>query len=131
MTRITVTTIVFGLPQGQRSSQVDLCLPASTLRLRDLIAYKVAQEVAEVTAGQRPGLSGEYLSPEALVGATAPAMLSPGAVEDEIQRAQQAFAARAYMIVMDERRLLDPEALLAVRPGVRIEFIKILPLVGG
>src|SRR5688572_13068893 len=116
MMRITVTTIIFGLPQGQRSSQVDLCLPTPTLRLRELIAYKVAQEVVEVTTGQRSGLSGEHLSPETLIGAAAPTALLPGAVEDEIDRAQQAFAARAYMIVMDDRRLLDPEAALTVSP---------------
>lgn len=129
MTRITVTTIIFGLPEGQRSSQVDLVLPTPTLRLCDFIAHKIAQEVAEVRAGQRPGLSGEHRSLEALVGARA--LVLPGAVADEITRAQGAFAARAYMIVMDDRRLLDPEALLRVRPDSRIEFIKILPLVGG
>ena len=131
MIYLAVTTIVFGLPQGQWSSQVDLCLPAPTLSLRDLIAYKIAREVAEVEAGQRPGLSGEHLSPETLISATAPGALLPGTVEDEIERAQQAFALRAYMIVMDDRRLLDPEAQLTVSPSSCIEFIKILPLVGG
>lgn len=129
--RITVTTIVFGLPQGQWSAPVELCLPTPTLHLRELIAYKVAQEVAEITTGQRPGLSGEYLSPETLLRAADPTALLPGVVEDEINRAQQAFAARAYMIVVDDRRLLDPEAVLTVSPEARIEFIKILPLVGG
>jgi hypothetical protein len=128
--QITVTTIVFGLPQGPRTRQVKVWLPASKLTLHDLIARKVEQEVAEIHAHQRFGLSGEYLTPEALILATEP-LLQPGAIEDEIQRAQQAFAARDFMIAIDDRQVWDADAVVALQPGTRIEFIKILPLVGG
>lgn len=128
--QITVTTIVFGLPQGPRTSQVKVPLPAPMLTLHDLIARKIEQEVAEIHAHQRFGLSGEYLTPEALVLATETA-LQPGAIEDEIQRALQAFAARDFMIVIDDRQVWDADAIIAIQPGTQIEFIKILPLVGG
>ncbi len=128
--QVTVTTIVFGLPQGQRTSQVEVALPVPSVTLHDLIAYKVEQEVAEIDADQRLGLSGEYLAPETLILASA-ALIKPGAVEDEVQRAQQAFVARDFMIVIDDHRVWDPDVVVDMRPGVRIEFIKILPLVGG
>ncbi len=124
-----VTTIVFGLPQGQRTSQVKVSLPAPALTLRDLIACKVAQEVSEIQAHQRHGLSGEYLTPEALILSTD--AVKPGAVEDEIQRAQQAFVARDFMIVIDDRQVWDADTIVDINPEMRIEFIKILPLVGG
>jgi hypothetical protein len=50
---------------------------------------------------------------------------------DEIARAQQAFTARAYMIVADNQRVWAPDTLLTLRPETQVEFIKILPLVGG
>jgi hypothetical protein len=125
----TVTTIIFGLPTGQRLSHVRLALPAARLAVRELIAHKVRQEVEECLTQRRPGLSGEYLSPEELLGAGSSA--TPGPVGDEIIRAQQAFAARAYMIVVDNRRVWDLEDMLTLGPTTQVEFIKILPLVGG
>src|SRR5215470_16944552 len=127
--QLTVTTIIFGLPTGQRLSHVRLALPAARLAVRELIAHKVRQEVEECLTQQRPGLSGEYLSPEELLGAVSSA--TPGSSGDEIIRAQQAFAARAYMIVVDNRRVWDLEDMLTLGPTTQVEFIKILPLVGG
>ena len=130
--QLTVTTIIFGLPTGQRLSSVRLTLPAATLTVHELIAHKVRQEVEECLAYQRSGMSGEYWSPEALLGATtrAPGVI-PGTVVDEIIRAQQAFAARAYMIVVDNQRIWAAEEGLTLAPQTQVEFIKILPLVGG
>ena len=125
----TVTTFVFGLPQGRTTTRVEVSLPRARLTLHELIAHKIAQEVAEIDAQQRPGLSGEYLTPEALILAAGP--LQPGAAEAEIARAQQAFAAREYMIVIDDRRVWEADAVVDVGPETQIEFIKILPLVGG
>lgn len=97
----TVTTIIFGLPTGQRLSQVCLTLSTTTLVVGELIAHKVRQEIEECLAHQRMGLGGEYLSPEELLraaGSTANAM--PGTVADEIRRAQQAFAARDLVALL-------------------------------
>jgi hypothetical protein len=129
--QITVTTIIFGLPSGQRLLQTRCVLPASTLTVRQLIAHKVQQEVAECVAQQRPGLSGEFFSPEALIRADTPAALVPGDVSTEVERAQQAFVTREYMIVINNRRVFDPEEVLVLHPESQVEFIKILPLVGG
>ncbi len=129
--QVTVTTIIFGLPQGQRTSQVEVLLPAPAPTLRDLIAYKVEREVSEIGQHQRPGLSGEYLTPETLILAASLDALQPGAVADEIHRAQRAFASRDFMIVIDDCRVWDADAVIDVQAGMRIEFIKILPLVGG
>jgi len=127
--QLTVTTVVFGLPTGQRLSHVRLTLPVARVAVRELIAHKVRQEVEECLNHQRSELSGEYLSPEELLGAVSIAM--PGTVGDEIIRAQQAFAARAYMIVVDNRRVWGLEDVLTLGPTTQVEFIKILPLVGG
>lgn len=129
--QLTVTTIIFGLPSGQRTIPTHLVLPATTLTVRELITHKVRQEVAEVAAHKRPGLSGESCSPEELMHAKTPETLLPGEVHAEIARAQQAFAARDFMIVIDNQRILDPDHVVTLQPETRVEFIKILPLVGG
>ena len=130
--QLTVTTIIFGLPTGQRTSHVCLTLPVATLTIQELIAYKVRQEVEEVFTHQRSDLSGEYRTPEELLGVTLPALRGvTGTALDEIARAQQAFSARAYMIVVDNQRVWEPDTLLTIHPETQVEFIKILPLVGG
>ena len=129
---LTVTTIIFGLPTGQRTSHVCLILPVATLTVQELIAYKVRQEVEEFCTHQRPDVSGEYRTPEELLGVTTSASRGvTGTALDEIARAQQAFIARAYMIVVDNQRVWEPDTLLTLRPETPVEFIKILPLVGG
>ncbi len=130
--QLTVTTIIFGLPTGQRTSHVCLTLPVATLTVQELITYKVRQEVEEFFTHQRPDVSGEYLTPEELLGITPSASSRvTGTALDEIARAQQAFTARAYMIVVDNQRVWEPDTLLTLRPETQVEFIKILPLVGG
>jgi len=130
--QLTVTTIIFGLPTGQRTSHVRLTLPMDTLTVRELIAHKVRQEIEELATHQRSEMSGEYRTPEELLGiATSTAHGVPGTAADEMARAQQAFAARAYMIVVDNQRVWEADTLLTLRPETQVEFIKILPLVGG
>ena len=127
--RLTVTTHIFGLPSGQRTVPVSVAVPSAGLSVRDLIARKIEQEWTEYAERRRPGLSGEAFSPEALLGA-APLVFCSDAGE-EVERAQRAFAARAFMVVVDNQRVCDPDEVLVVNPHTRVEFIKILPMVGG
>lgn len=127
--RLTVTTHIFGLPTGQRTVPVSVTLPVAGLSVRELITRKIKQEFSECTERQRSGLSGEAFSSEALLGAV-PLALS-GDAHEEVERAQQAFAAREFMVVVDNQRVCDPDEVLVVNPDTRVEFIKILPMVGG
>ena len=127
--QLTITTHIFGLPSGQRTVPVSVTVPSAGLSVRDLIARKIEQEFSECADRQRPDLGGEAFSSEALLG-DAPLALCSDARE-EVERAQQAFAARAFMIVVDNQRVCDPDEVLTVSPRTHVEFIKILPMVGG
>ena len=127
--RLTVTTHIFGLPSGQRTVPVSVVVPSAGVSVRDLIARKIEQEWTECADRQRPGLSGEAFASEELLGDAPLALCSD--VREEVERAQQAFAARAFMVVVDNRRLCDPDEVVAANPDTRVEFIKILPMVGG
>jgi hypothetical protein len=129
--QVIITTLIFGLPSGQRTVHLCLTLPGNRLSLGELIAHKIRQEVAECQSNRRPGLTGEYLPPATLIGARTPDVLAPGDAATEIIRAQQAFAVRDYMIVIDNQRIDDLDTVITLSPCSRIEFIKILPLVGG
>jgi hypothetical protein len=129
--QVAITTLIFGLPSGQHTTHLRLTLPAARLSLADLIAHKIRQEVAECRAHRRPALSGEHYAPETLIRVPTLDRLVPGDVESEIGRAQQAFAARNYMIVIDNQRVDGLDTLVTLACSSQIEFIKILPLVGG
>ncbi len=104
--QLTVTTIILGLPEGQRVEHSSLMLPASTLTLRELLAYKTGLTPPERKTNQEPALQGETTN-------------------------ARAEAEPEYMVVVDNRRIVDPDTVITLRPDIRIEFIKILPLVGG
>ena len=127
--RLTVITHIFGLPAGQRTVLVSVAVPPAGLSVRDLISRKIEQEFSECIDQKRSGLSGEAFSSEELLGA-AP-LAAHGDAGREVERAQQAFAARQFMVVIDDQRVGDADEVLVVNPETRVEFIKILPMVGG
>ena len=108
---------------------VSVAVPPPGLSVRDLIARKIEQEWTECAERRRPDLSGEAFSSEELLGAAPLALCSDA--REEVERAQQAFAARAFMVVVDNQRVCDLDEVLVVNPHTRVEFIKILPMVGG
>ncbi len=103
--QVTVTTIIFGLPDGKHVQQASLVLPTPILTLRELIAQKENQEVTEHGA--------------------------QGMADDRLAPTERAFVAKDYMVVIDDQRIVDPDTVLTLRSDSRVEFIKILPLVGG
>jgi hypothetical protein len=127
--RLTVITHIFGLPGGQLTVPVSVTVPPGGLSLRDLISRKIEQEFSEWVDRKRSGLSGEAFSAEELLG-VAPLAVH-GDAGREVERAQLAFEARDFMVVIDDQRVGNADELLVVNPETRVEFIKILPMVGG
>ena len=105
--QVHVTTIIFGLPEGQRVEHSSLMVPAATLTLRELLAHRARLTDPEGRIHQQPELNRDTTDNE---------------------RTQ---AEREYMVVIDNQRIVDPDTVITLRPDIRIEFIKILPLVGG
>ncbi len=103
--QVTVTTIILGRPGGEHIERASLNLPVSELTLRELLAYKDVIAPAK-KADRELGINGE-------------------ATDNEAQ------PDREYIVNIDDRRIVDLDAVITLRPDIRIEFIKILPLVGG
>jgi hypothetical protein len=103
--KVNVTTVILGLPDGKRTRHTSLALPAATLSVRELIARKAQQEVAKYGA--------------------------QGTADDGLAATARPLAAVDFMVVIDDQRIIDPDTVVTLHPDSRIEFIKILPLVGG
>ncbi len=49
----------------------------------------------------------------------------------EVRRAQRAFEQGAYLLVVDGRRVQRLDERLTFRPGCRVTFLRLTPLIGG
>lgn len=127
--RLTVITHIFGLPAGRLSVPVSVTVPTGGLSVRELICRKIQQEFLECVDRTRSGLCGEAFSSEELLRREPLPMY--GEAGGEVERAHRAFAAREFMVVVNDQRVADPDEVLVLNPETRVEFIKILPMVGG
>ncbi len=104
--QVTVTTIILGRSEGEHIEKTSLNLPVTELTLRELLAYKADVPAPAKKADREPEINGEVTD-------------------------NQAQPDREYIVNIDDRRIADLDAVITLRPDIRIEFIKILPLVGG
>ena len=130
---VLVSTHVMGLDR-EREDAWPLAFPPATVRLRDLIRAKVAHEVAEYAAGRRRLVGKEYLTLDELAAFQAAAgrgQVMSLEVEEEVRRAWRAFQEGDYMVTVGTREVHDLDAVLALEPGVRVQFLRLLPVAGG
>jgi hypothetical protein len=52
-------------------------------------------------------------------------------VDREVEKAQHAFNARAFYILVDGRQMESLDDELVFAPGVKVVFLRLMPLVGG
>jgi hypothetical protein len=138
---------------GQRTSlitnrQVPLSLePAAgregngVLRLRDLLAQIVRQEVQGFTQRQEEQRLVRVLTPQAIDAAAARGRISAGGLDDRqpvavdanlaVAVALQAFSDGLYFVFLDEIQQQDLDAEVLVRPDSRLTFIRLVALAGG
>lgn len=130
---LDISTRVYG-GDNRRESCVVLFF-RRRLSLREIIAEKVRAEVERAKAKQVEYLSTRYLTDEDLSwargGARPRTERQAVSVEREIERALEAFAERRYFVMIDGRRLSDLEEMVTLTPETKIQFVRILPLVGG
>ena len=83
-----------------------LTLPVATLTVQELIAHKVRQEVEEFFTHRRPDVSGEYRTPEELLG-----------IIEEKGREADAALKRLRKLIVGQR---DGSAIEAPSPSAKI-----------
>jgi hypothetical protein len=106
-----------------------------TINIADLIRLKVEEEARRLAAmqtmAQRPaevGLGREYQDLGVLALAPAPQLID---LEAEVQKAQQAFAAGRFLILVDGRRYTQLDESVTLKPQSAVKFVRLMPLTGG
>jgi hypothetical protein len=51
--------------------------------------------------------------------------------EEQVKRAVEAFSRNGFVVLVNDRQVDDIDALLDLRMGMEIMFLKLVPLVGG
>jgi hypothetical protein len=95
---------------GERQAAWHLEIFEETLPLREVIRRRVFQEVAEHNA------AGAGLPQE-------PA--------EQVVRALESFERNGFVVLVGDRQIEDLDAVVDLRMGTEITFLKLVPLVGG
>lgn len=51
--------------------------------------------------------------------------------ENQVQVALEAFAKNAFILLLDDRQIEDPDEYVVIKPDSEASFLKLVPLVGG
>jgi len=104
-----------------------------TITVRELIRLRIFQEVEEFNA-RKPEIFRMLVQPNeaerVLNGykCTRPRQVDPQA---QFEKAIQAFDANGFIVLVDDKQVDSLEAEIQLHPETRINFLKLVPLVGG
>lgn len=118
---------------GERGDAWHLEIFEESLPLREVIRRRVFQEVAEHNAQGGEifrGLVQPAGAERVLHGFKMP---QPRRVDAEEQavKALEAFSRNGFVVLVDDRQVEDLDAVVDLRMGTQITFLKLVPLVGG
>lgn len=119
-----------------------------TVTLEELIHRTVAEQVRELVARRRLDemkarqvLDRQYLTPEEVRTQSSDGVVRYPSdqgkrarrieVEDEIQKALRGFERAAYYVFVDGTQVGELKEVVRFRPGTRVVFLRLMPLVGG
>ena len=151
MLHINVASLRFGDGLAEPSlPDISLYITTDAISLRDLIARSVEEQIAKLldehqkTASQtlalleRQYFDNDELAKQATSGKIAMpsnrvADAANGKIETarEIKRATQAFQAGKYKIFVNGREYVELDETISLTEGMKINFIRLMPLVGG
>lgn len=131
----SVTFIDESLP-GARTSVGTADFPATTVTARDIIARRVAQDVAAINANSVLGARRSLVVPTAfekqLNGDVRPAQHSQPLDEEKIRQAAfDAFSGNGFFVIVDDAQLTSLDQATEIALESEVVFIKLVPLVGG
>jgi hypothetical protein len=117
---------------GQRTGAGEIALDGSRTSARKLIEARVRQEVERVNSSQTAEAARvlvEVSEAERLLnGERRKREIDPAV---QIARAIKAFQSNGFMLFVDGNQLTDLDGLFDLAAEPEVEFIKLVPLVGG
>jgi len=141
---VKVTDEFFGSGTPSRRTGGELRLVSERVTPQDIIRRRVADEVDAVnrrTKAYAEGLAGsrsflidvDPTAPEALLNKSLKPKKAPKPLdlEFECQRAMTAFAGNAFIMLVDDRQIDDPDMFVTLGADSEIVFLYLTPLKGG
>ncbi|CAM3387264.1 hypothetical protein [Stackebrandtia soli] len=135
---MSTITIVDETTAGTRSAGWHLEIFEEELPLTELIKRRIFQEVAEHNAR-----GGEHF--HGLVQPTSVETVLNGSTADgsrnrkhphvdaqtQYDKALEAFGRNGFLILVDDRQVTELNAVVSIKQGTEVTFLKLVPLVGG
>jgi len=130
---MATVTFVDETTAGQRSDGWHLEIFEERLPLREVIRRRVFQEVAEHNAGGAEVFRGLVQPTGAERMLNGYRLSKPRRVdaEEQFTRAVEAFSRNGFVVLVDDRQVEELDAVVELRMGTEITFLKLVPLVGG
>jgi len=133
LVQATTLTLVDETPTGETIRESELVLDGERITLRQVITQRVRDEAARFNRRRKTLFQGLVQPNDAEHVQDGYRLPKWRKLDPELQshRALSAFLANRFFVLVDDRQVADLDQVLVVRPGTRIAFIKMVPLVGG
>lgn len=118
---------------GSRTSAEAVTLPQSTATARDLIRNRVRQEVDRFNQTQ-PELFRGLVQPEEseqMLNGFRLKARRPLVWETQVDRACDSFERNGFLLLVDGRQVESLDEQIELRTASEVQFVKLVPLVGG
>jgi hypothetical protein len=126
-------TIADASAPGRETARALLAGVPSPITLRDLIRFRVREEVARYNAAPGPRFNGLVQPSDAEVTLNSYAIARPRRLdwEKQAKTAVDAFARNGFFVFVGDRQVDDLDSELTLADTDVVSFVRLVPLVGG
>jgi hypothetical protein len=118
--------------EGKISSEIILILQSRKVKVRDLIEQRVRQEVVKTEEDLIRDIKNTHYSLVNLpIIRAKQKKLDKIDVEEQVKVALTGFENNAFFILIDDKQVETLEEEVTITPKTSMQFIKLIPLVGG
>ncbi len=133
MPSVAVVTLYDQTTTGEKSNPVRLTFASERITARELIERRVRAEVEAYNRSPGEYFRGLVAPAEAELAVNSYKLRKrkPLDVAEQCARAISAFERNAFFMLAGDRQIEDLDEVLVVTPGFEVQFVKLVPLVGG
>ena len=116
---------------GERSDAGMFVCDSASTTLRDLIRIRVQQEVERFNSSDARKFRG-LIQPEEterILNGEPPHRLLDW--EKQYSNAIAAFQTNGYLVLVDDRQIMELDETVSLEPQTKVTFLKLVPLIGG
>jgi hypothetical protein len=118
---------------GETLLELTLNLSAERITVRDLIGHRVRHEVEQYNLRKPDTFRGLVQPTDSERTLNGYRLKQPRAIDADTQvvKALDAFAGNQIIVLVDEHQVESLDEEITLKPGTRVSFLRLTPLVGG